>query len=101
MACDGSAVDRVGDDREDVVDLGAEEGQGHEGNDDNQRDDKGVLGEALSALVAAVRLTHGAMLAVAPAGGEPRWANTQLALGMKKRRPFPAGALVSLPRSRN
>ena len=59
MACDGSAVDRVGDDREDVVDLGAEEGQGYEGNDDNQRDDKGVLGEALSALVAAFLLTHG------------------------------------------
>jgi len=56
-----SAVDGVGDDRQDVVDLGAEEREGHQGDDDDERHDQRVLGEALATLLPA--LSHGPMLA--------------------------------------
>jgi hypothetical protein len=47
-------VDRVRDHRKDVVDLRTEERQGDKGNDDDERHDQGVLGEALTTFVAAL-----------------------------------------------
>jgi hypothetical protein len=47
----GLAVDGVGDDREDVVDLAAEEGERRERDNDDECDDQRVLSQALTAIV--------------------------------------------------